>query len=158
MNNSQREAIAKEVEDITIANGGVLTPEDAVEAAKSEKSAMHDYFEWDDTVAGHQHRLAQARALFKTIRVEIKTEVTVLSAPKYIRDPSAEDRAQGYREVVEVRTKADLSRDAMAGELKRARAYLHRSLAIAQALGMDAEILMLVESLDALSDRLEAVA
>ena len=46
-----------------------LTPELVVDAARPEDSLIHDQFEWDDQVAGEQHRLSQARRLIRTIKV-----------------------------------------------------------------------------------------
>lgn len=49
---------------------GILTPERVVEAARSEKSPLHNAFEWDDTEAGRKYRLIQARFLINSIKVE----------------------------------------------------------------------------------------
>jgi hypothetical protein len=48
---------------------GRVAPEDVVEYADDPASPLHSAFEWDDTVAAQQHRLAQARSLIKAVRV-----------------------------------------------------------------------------------------
>ncbi len=48
-------------------NGGKFTPELVVDDAISKSSPFHTYFEWDDTKAGEQHRLQQARNLINHI-------------------------------------------------------------------------------------------
>lgn len=48
-----------------------LTPKQILDDAKSEKSPTHDYFEWDDSVAGKGYRLNQARELIRTVKVNI---------------------------------------------------------------------------------------
>jgi len=48
--------------------------EDVVEAATDPDSALHGYFEWDDTVAAHGHRLTQAGTLIRSIEVTIVRE------------------------------------------------------------------------------------
>ena len=58
------ELIAKEDAD------GLVQPEKVVEAASSPESPLHKYFEWDDSEAAHQYRLAQARKL--VVRVVVK--------------------------------------------------------------------------------------
>ena len=45
------------------ANGGRLSPYAVVDAARSEESIFHGFFEWDDTIAAENHRLWQARQL-----------------------------------------------------------------------------------------------
>lgn len=50
---------------------GVLTPAKVVNKAKSERSVIHDYFEWDDSIAGEKYRIHQARNLMNHIEVEI---------------------------------------------------------------------------------------
>lgn len=50
-----------------------LEPEQIVAEATDPSSPLHGHFEWDDSVAAHQHRLAQARQLvakYKVVRVE----------------------------------------------------------------------------------------
>lgn len=46
---------------------GQLTPEKVVEDARHDNSPLHSFFEWDDSVAAHQHRLAQARGLIRAV-------------------------------------------------------------------------------------------
>ena len=47
----------------------VLVAEDVVEDASHPDHILHKDFEWDDTVAGHQWRLTQARALIRKVFV-----------------------------------------------------------------------------------------
>ena len=55
------------------ARDGLLTSEAVVERAEPEDSILHDKFEWDDSIAGHQHRLWQARQLIASIYYEVGT-------------------------------------------------------------------------------------
>lgn len=50
------------------------TPEDVVDDAKKKNAPYHDYFEWDDSVAGHEYRLNQARVMLRSIEVEVVLE------------------------------------------------------------------------------------
>ena len=43
-----------------------------VREAKKERSPIHGAFEWDDSVAAHQHRLYQARQLIKSINIIVE--------------------------------------------------------------------------------------
>ena len=44
-----------------------LTPENVVDAARSPKSFLHNYFEWDDRKGAEQYRLQQARQIVNHI-------------------------------------------------------------------------------------------
>lgn len=46
---------------------GVLRPEAVVEEARSKSSPLHNKFNWDDSTAGHQYRLWQARQLIGAV-------------------------------------------------------------------------------------------
>jgi hypothetical protein len=58
--------------DITNSQGGNLTPQDIVSHAKSSTSPLHDFFEWDDTIAAQAWRLQQASYMMRSIHVVIK--------------------------------------------------------------------------------------
>ena len=55
-------------------NKGKITPQDVVDDARDVNAPYHNYFDWDDSVAGPKFRLAQARHLLmstiKTIDVQ----------------------------------------------------------------------------------------
>ena len=52
-----------------IAQGQPLTPEAVVETAMDPDHVLHESFEWDDTVAGHNHRVWQARHLIRGVKI-----------------------------------------------------------------------------------------
>lgn len=60
------------LEQIRIENGGKLTPEKVVEVAHEETHPLHVCFEWDDSKAGHQYRLWQARSLIRSVKIVIE--------------------------------------------------------------------------------------
>lgn len=80
---------------------GILRPSDVVEAAANAASALHEFFEWDDSLAAQQHRLRQARDL---IRIQVRFEPRVnRNHVVYVSLPS--DRTEddgGYRITTEV--------------------------------------------------------
>ena len=47
-----------------------ITPEAVVATAKSPKSPLHKFFEWDDSLAAQKYRLHQARNLILSIKFE----------------------------------------------------------------------------------------
>ena len=49
--------------------GEDITASGVVALARKKSSAMHDYFEWDDSIAGEKYRESQARTLIKMLKV-----------------------------------------------------------------------------------------
>lgn len=103
---------AKELAQL-LKRDGVLLPEAVVERASDPNSAMHDWFEWDDTEAAKAHRIWQAREL-------IRVQVTMLpnsdtTTRVYVSLPRDRAGSGGYRSVVEV-----MSDEAMAAEMLQA--------------------------------------
>jgi hypothetical protein len=80
---------------------GQLTPEDVVEAASDDDSPLHPAFEWDDSSAAHQHRLAQARRLIVSVRVVNSPAQSRVPAFVSVRTP---DRGRTYMPTVEALT------------------------------------------------------
>ena len=79
---------------------GELTPEDVLADAKNDNSPLHPYFEWSDTAAAHQHRLAQARGLIRSvvaIYVDDEKEKPAVRQKAYVH--IAEPAAPHYREI-----------------------------------------------------------
>ena len=48
-------------------NLSVVTPRVVVEEARDPESPLHQYFEWDDTIAAQKHREWQARSLISSV-------------------------------------------------------------------------------------------
>lgn len=65
-------AASQELQQIVAATD-VVVPEDIVEFARDERTALHRYFEWDDTAAAREYRIEQARRV-------LRMAVTVVSA------------------------------------------------------------------------------
>lgn len=53
---------------------GKITAENVLKIASNEDSSLHGLFEWDDTKAGQQYRLQQARNVINNIEVKIITD------------------------------------------------------------------------------------
>ena len=135
---------------------GRLTPDLVLQEAKDPESILHGLFEWDDGVAGHQHRLFQARQIITSVRVVITTENKKISTVYYVRDPDAEPMQQGYVSIDKLRSDKDLARESIVLEFSRASAYLQRAKNHAEALGMQEDIEVLIENVEQLKSRLEA--
>jgi len=80
-------AIKEELESLVV--DGSLDPERVVDAAKNPNSSMHGQFNWDDSEAAHEHRLSQARALIKRVKVNvIRSDNQVVRVSSFIRSPT----------------------------------------------------------------------
>ena len=51
-----------------------LTTSEIVEDAKNKSTVTHDYFEWNNEIAGERHRIWQARQLVKSIHIVVIRE------------------------------------------------------------------------------------
>lgn len=140
------DAARAELEELRAEGGGLLRPAAVLERARSANSALHRYFEWDDTAAAEAHRIAQARSVVRAV-------VRYLPAPggprrvrAYVSTPT-EDGARAYRAVAEVlsdealaaRAAADLLREATRLQ-ERFGAYATLRPALAALSGALAEI------------------
>ena len=148
-----RELVAQKLAEIAEKHGK-LTPDFVVEEAKNPDSVLHDLFEWDDGIAGHQHRISQARQIITSVRVVITTENKKVSTVYYVRDPEAEPDEQGYVSIDKLKTNKDLARESIVLEFSRATSYLQRAKNHAEALGLEDEIEMLIDGVESLRERL----
>lgn len=55
-------------------NGDTLNPAMVLEKARPKVSPIHNFFEWDDGIAGDKYRLWQARYLIGRIEIIVQTE------------------------------------------------------------------------------------
>jgi hypothetical protein len=113
------EAIKAEIE--ACQRNGLIRPADVVEAARDENSALHECFEWDDTEAGHQYRLIQARQLIRVyVHVEEKEEAEPVRAFVSLttdqRNPGG-----GYRTIAQVMSNEELREQMLTDALTRLR-------------------------------------
>jgi hypothetical protein len=74
---------------------GVITPDKIVKEASNKNSLLHPIFEWDDSKAGHNYRLQQARTLLNNI------EVTIISdgEPVKISNYEVTSIKDGYKSI-----------------------------------------------------------
>lgn len=71
------QAVGDELERIRRANGDRLDAKQVVEEARPKGAPLHDRFTWDDSKAGEQWRIREARDLIRSVRILVvgsKTE------------------------------------------------------------------------------------
>ena len=120
-----KEAKLKELEFVRSQHDGVLRPEDVVEFARNERTALHADFQWDDTEAAQQFRLWQARQVIRLTLTVVDSPAGKQSIPMYVS--LVTDRQKpggGYRPLVDVMSAEDLRDELLRqalGELKTVR-------------------------------------
>lgn len=107
-------------------NGGRLTPEATVAAAKNRRHPLHKHFEWDDAAAAHAYRLDQARELIRVVRV-----IEDNNPPRYAFLSVRDKDGTAYRAVGEVMRSADLQLKVRQQALRDLRAWERRYSQIA---------------------------
>jgi hypothetical protein len=112
-----------------------LTPDLVVEEASHPGHPLYGEFDWNDASAAHQHRLAVARALIRSVEyISEDSTGSVVTAVAYIHEPNKS--AQGYIPVSEVQRNKEQARAAIMAELAAVESYLRRAQRIASALHM----------------------
>ena len=110
-------AVIAELRSLAAKSGGVLRPDDVVEAARPESSAMHGWFTWEDSEAAHKWRVHQARNLLR-VTVEYLPSGPADAVRVFVSLGSDQASEGGYRTMVDVMTdddmQAELLQDALA--------------------------------------------
>lgn len=104
-----KKSMQKEL-DVIYKKKKILRPADVVTFAKNPKTSLHDYFEWDNTVAGEAHRLWQARQLIK-VCVEI---IEPIEEPIQVYTSLQSDREKprgGYRKLKDIMKSKELRKE-----------------------------------------------
>jgi hypothetical protein len=118
------QTVGEELERLR-AEKGTLTPESVVEDAAREDSPLHSYFTWDDAVAGHQHRLQEARKLLVSVR--ITNSPTIRISPAFV-SVSTPDVGRNYVPVQEALSDAQI-RERVMDDVRRALEAIQRRYA-----------------------------
>lgn len=155
MTPDEKTAVRQRLAEIEAANGGRLTPDMVVKDAKRKDSPLHTHFEWDSKKAAEAYWVIQARELITSVRVEVRTENSVVRVVGYVRDPSASSDEQGYVSVRKLRSDQDLAREAIVDAFARAGHHLQAARTLAKALGAEAEIEALVRNVADVKARFE---
>jgi hypothetical protein len=103
-----------ELKRIAIENGGLLKPEIVVEEARPKSSPLHSRFEWDDSVAGQQYRIWQARQL---IRVSVELLAGTDEKMDVFVSLKTDRKDGGYRVMSQVLSDAEMRAQMLADAL-----------------------------------------
>jgi hypothetical protein len=113
-----------------------LTPEMVVADARDPDSILHSHFNWDVEKAANEYWLDRARQLIRSVKLVISTETVSLSCVAYVRNPELPEGEQGYVQVDQVRSDAEMARAVLVDEFAKAAAALTRARALAAVFGL----------------------
>lgn len=128
--------------------GGDLKPEAVIADAKDKTSPLHGCFEWDLKKAAHEHWMDTARALIRSVKVEVTIEEVRFTLPAYLKNPQVPGNETGYVPITKARNDSDMARAIIVDEFKRARAALERARVVAKALSMETTLETMIASID----------
>lgn len=127
LSDEQAQQYGERIELINEKNNGIVTPADVLNDARSKKSPLHNFFDWDDTKAAEKWRGQQASYLLRTIHVVVKDngegeEVRAFYNVNVIPQ-GQEDRVRAYVTLPRVLSEADLRQQVVAQALRQLRAW-----------------------------------
>lgn len=118
----------KALKDLADAND--LSAERVVENSRPAAHPLHHRFEWNDKVAGHEHRLDQARELIRSVKVVFNTTTINIKTVAYVHRPD-EPKQQGYVPTAILQTDEERGRLAIDAEAARVAGNLERMMKLA---------------------------
>jgi len=90
--------IRSELVKISKRSGGMLTPEKVVLFAENPKTALHESFEWDDSIAGPAYRVVQAKQIIRA-QVRIVGDGKPMEIRAWVSLSTDREHGKGYRQV-----------------------------------------------------------
>lgn len=128
----KRQALEKIAED----NGGELTADAVIDAAKNPANVLHACFDWDVNRAATERWREIARGLIREVRVVIKTSLRQVSTVAYVRDPNRKNDEQGYVALTSVERRSAEANAIIDAELDRIISAIKRAREVAEVLGI----------------------
>lgn len=120
LTNDQAQEIGLELERLF--PDGRVDPEKVVSAAKSSRSPLHGFFDWDDATAAHKYRLEQARKIIKAIVVDVRGR----EVPAYQNVYIEETDSRSYVETAQCLESPDLWTQVLKTALREAEGWSER--------------------------------
>lgn len=148
------EQVASELRALEKANGALL-PADVVEAARDPDSPLHSHFTWDDSEAAAKQRLHEARSLIRKVQVEVTYRDLPITVCRYVRDPEAEAKQAGYRNIAAIKSDEELARAVLVDEMKRVANAVSRAKRLASVLGVESDIDAIGTLAQSITERVE---
>lgn len=104
-----------------LADAGDLSAESVVERATPVNAPLHPYLEWNNTYAGHQWRLHQARHLIASVKVTVVVNTRHDRVRKFVHVPDL-----GYQDREQVAEDPDAREVALGVMTREVRALIRK--------------------------------
>jgi hypothetical protein len=119
---------------------GKLIPASVVAAAREPSNPLHDYFEWDDSKAGHKFRLWQARELIANVTI-VRDEKAERAVPVFVSLIADRQKVGGgYRTLDDVLADPEKREELLATAVQELRAIEHRYQMFNELAGVFSEV------------------
>lgn len=119
--------LRNELEKIRLANGGMLTEEAVIEAARPKRHPLHNRFTWDDTKAAKRWRIEEARRLIVQVVVTIaRPRNRTVSVRAYASLPTDRAKGGGYRSIQDILSNRRQRTELLAAALSELEAFKKR--------------------------------
>lgn len=139
----------QELQCIAAKHDGLLRPEDVVQTARNPKNVLHSSFEWDDSIAGHEFRLWQARQIIRVSVQYIENSAVVDPVKVYVSLKS--DRAKqggGYRQLVTVFSDEQLRAQLLQEAIEELQGFQRKYARLTELSGIFSEIQKVQEKME----------
>lgn len=113
------------LEALYVANGGRLTAAIVVSAARPDDSPLHHCFTWDDADAAEKHRLNEARALIRSVKIRYVQDDEVFKAPRFV-SVAQPDGAHAYKATDEIAADPVMTRIVLQDAIRQWRSLFAR--------------------------------
>lgn len=119
--------VGQQLERIAKTSGG-LTARCVVEDARSKRSPLHPFFEWDDSAAAEKYRQRQARHLIQAVEVTYENVPGKPTAPfrAFVNLEHKSGQESPYRITVEVLSDIKLRGELLGQALAEAKSWQRR--------------------------------
>jgi hypothetical protein len=91
--------VVKEILEVEREEG--LNAENIVEKARNKSSALHNFFEWDNTEAANQYRLHQGRMLINQVKIVVQNQ-TLYGFENVRVEVTGGDTERFYKPIMEI--------------------------------------------------------
>lgn len=132
-----------------------LTPERVLEDARSDKSPLHDLYDWDVDKAARRFWIIRSRQIIGAFKMTVEVKKVTHVVPRYVEDPDKLPGAQGYVSIDAVKEDDLLARRVLIGECNRIAGMVARARGIAAAVHMQSDFEDLLRRVVGLRERLE---
>ncbi len=163
MDSKRIDQLKKELEKIRIANGGRLTRQAVVKAARKAKgSVLHSMFDWNVDKAAERHWLDRAQEIItRYVTVTVIHRARKITSVFYVSDPRAKKNDGGYVAINQKDIQRNDAIQIVLNEVDRCKSSIERARNVADVLdskfpGTAAQLQQMLEQLIALGEALQA--